>query len=84
MSTSSELVMSDIGHQLERAQEMQYLSLLVQNDSVITAIFYPHIKSVTVDFVVKHINIKYGKHVLVWRDDQDPYKIEIWHKEIAF
>ena len=82
MTTESN-VMSAIGRELERAEEREYLSLLVQNSSIITAVFYPHIKQLTVELVVRHINLKYGKYVIAWCDSTNPHKIEIWYKEIA-
>lgn len=83
MDVIPEFDMADIVCQLQRAQELEYLSLLIQSNSVVTAVFYPHIKSSTVSIVVRHINLKYGKYVMAWRDTADPHKIEIWHKQIA-
>lgn len=83
MSVESQFAMLDISRQLARAEEQEYLVLLVQNNNIITALFYPHIKNFTVEMVVRSINKKYGQHVIAYRDNQDPHKIEIWHKEIA-
>ena len=77
-------VMQQIGHQLRRAQEQEYLIELVENQSYITATFDTKIRNFTIESVIKHISIKYGEYVWVARNDTEPTKIEIWNKEISF
>lgn len=84
ISALNDEIMQQIGNQLRRAQEREYLVELTENQSYITATFNQNIHNFTIESVIKHISIKYGEHVWVSRNELDPTKIEIWNKKISF
>lgn len=73
-------VMEFIESELIRASERNYITDISSSSHQIKVIFNQNLKKYTVNIVLQHMNMKYGKLVHIHRDEKDDRTVFIWNK----
>lgn len=82
MEQNLNTIMLDISTQFKRAVDMNILADMSETDSHIVATFYDKTRNFIIEAVVVHLTKRYGDHVYVIRNSNNPKVVEIWHKEM--